>query len=120
MAVEVVTIGETMVAFIPNAHTALRYVQQFSKVVAGAESNVAVGLVKLGHSSGWISKLGNDEFGQFILRELRGEGVDVTSVLISDTHPTGIMFKQFTNVSPMQYRKGSIRTETSTGFRQIT
>lgn len=86
-----------MVAFIPNDHTALRYVNQFTKVVAGAESNVAVGLVKLGHSSGWISKLGNDEFGQFILRELRGEGVDVSSVLISETHPTGIMFKQFTN-----------------------
>lgn len=97
MSVEVVTIGESMVAFIPNNHTALRYVNQFTKVVAGAESNVAVGLVKLGHSSGWISKLGNDEFGQFILRELRGEGVDVSSVLISDTHPTGIMFKQFTN-----------------------
>ncbi|HKM08126.1 MAG TPA: sugar kinase [Sphaerochaeta sp.] len=97
MSVEVVTIGESMVAFIPNSHTALRYVNQFTKVVAGAESNVAVGLVKLGHSSGWISKLGNDEFGQFILRELRGEGVDVSSVLISDTHPTGIMFKQFTN-----------------------
>lgn len=97
MSVEVVTIGETMVAFIPNAHTALRYVQQFTKVVAGAESNVAVGLTKLGHTSGWVSKLGNDEFGQFILRELRGEGVDVSSVLFSDTHPTGIMFKQFTD-----------------------
>ena len=110
MAVEVVTLGETMVAFIPNAHTALRYVGQFTKVVAGAESNVAVGLVKLGHSTGWISKLGNDEFGQFILRELRGEGVDVSSVLISDTHPTGIMFKQFTNdkdSSVFYYRNNS-------------
>lgn len=110
MAVEVVTIGETMVAFIPNAHTALRYVEQFAKVVAGAESNTSVGLVKLGHSSGWISKLGNDEFGQFILRELRGEGVDVSSVLISDTNPTGIMFKQFTNnkdASVFYYRSNS-------------
>jgi 2-dehydro-3-deoxygluconokinase len=110
MAIEVVTIGETMVAFIPNAHTALRYVEHFTKVVAGAESNVAVGLVKLGHSSGWISKLGNDEFGQFILRELRGEGVDVSSVLISDTNPTGIMFKQFTNdkdSSVFYYRNNS-------------
>lgn len=110
MAVEVVTIGETMVAFIPNAHTALRYVQQFTKVVAGAESNVAVGLVKLGHSSGWMSKLGNDEFGQFILRELRGEGVDVSSVLTSETHPTGIMFKQFSNdkdSSVFYYRNNS-------------
>ena len=95
MAVEVVTIGETMVAFIPHEHTYLRYAQQFGKVVAGAESNVAVGLAKLGHKSGWLSKLGDDEFGQFILRELQGEGVDVSHVLISETNPTGIMFKQF-------------------------
>ena len=95
MAVEVVTIGETMVAFIPHEHTYLRYAQQFGKVIAGAESNVAVGLAKLGHASGWISKLGEDEFGQFILRELQGEGVDVSHVLISETNPTGIMFKQF-------------------------
>ncbi len=47
MAVEVVTIGETMVAFIPHEHTYLRYAQQFGKVIAGAESNVAVGLAKL-------------------------------------------------------------------------
>ncbi|MDT4762778.1 sugar kinase [Sphaerochaeta sp. PS] len=110
MRVEVVTIGETMVAFIPNTHTALRYVEQFAKVVAGAESNVAVGLAKLGHKSGWLSKLGDDEFGQFILRELRGENVDVSSVLISETHPTGIMFKQFSNdkdSSVFYYRSNS-------------
>ncbi len=107
---QVITIGESLVAFLPNAHTKLRYVQQFSKVVVGAESNVAVGLSKLGHPTGWVSKVGSDEFGQFIVRELRAEGVDTSRVLISDEGPSGIMFKQFSANLASQvfyYRKGS-------------
>lgn len=107
---QVITIGETLVAFIPNTHTKLRYVQQFGKVIAGAESNVAVGLAKLGYQVGWISKVGSDEFGACIMRELRAEGVDTSHVIVSDEGPTGIMFKQFSashDSSVFYYRKGS-------------
>ncbi|NBK23395.1 MAG: sugar kinase [Spirochaetia bacterium] len=110
MKSRVVTIGESLVAFIPNAHTKLRYVQQFSKVVVGAESNVAVGLAKLGIESSWVSKVGNDEFGQFIIRELRAEGVDTSQVKLSNDNPTAIMFKQFSanlDSSVFYYRNGS-------------
>jgi 2-dehydro-3-deoxygluconokinase len=106
----VVTLGESLVAFIPNTHTKLRYVQQFGKVVAGAESNVAVGLAKLGIQSGWVSKVGADEFGQFIIRELRAEGVDTSHIMVSEEGPTGLMFKQFSaslESSVFYYRKGS-------------
>lgn len=92
---DLIAIGETMVAFIPQEPGALRYVQQFGKKIAGAESNVAIAAAKLGHASGWISKLGQDEFGEFVLRELRGEGVDTSCVVRTSEHPTGIMFKQF-------------------------
>lgn len=94
---DLVTVGETMVAFIPKEQGFLRYVQSFGKKAAGAESNVAIGIAKLGHSSGWISKLGKDEFGEYILRELRGEGVDTSRVIRSGENPTGLMFKQFNN-----------------------
>jgi 2-dehydro-3-deoxygluconokinase len=107
---EVITIGESLVAFIPNSHMKLRYVDSFTKVVVGAELNVAVGLSKLGHRSGWISKLGNDEFGAFVLRELRAEGVDTGEVSICDNLPTAIMFKQFSNdeeSSVFYYRSNS-------------
>lgn len=107
---DLVTIGETMVVFIPRESGYLRYVSEFTKKTAGAESNVAIGLAKLGHSSGWISKIGNDEFGEFLLRELRGEGVDTSRVLRSDTNPTGLMFKQFRSggeTSVFYYRRDS-------------
>lgn len=91
---DLITLGETMVAFTPNTTGPLRYVQNYGMRIAGAESNVAIGVSKLGVSTGWISKLGNDEFGKFILNSTRAEGVDCSKVIFDDEHKTGIMFKE--------------------------
>lgn len=104
------TIGESLVALIPDRHTKLRYVQSFTKTVAGAESNVAVGLAKLGHRASWLSKVGDDELGHYVVRELRAEGVDTSAVLFDPDHPTGLMIKEFSpslESSVHYYRAGS-------------
>ncbi|MCB2361348.1 PfkB family carbohydrate kinase [Clostridium estertheticum] len=75
---DVVTFGESMVLFGPDSFGPLRYVQNFNKSIAGAESNVSIALAKLGHRVGWFSKLGDDEFGRYIQSTIRGEGVDVS------------------------------------------
>ncbi len=108
--VEVITLGETMVMFSPEQNGPLRYVQRFQKRIAGSESNVAIGLVRLGHPSGWISRVGNDEFGQFLLREIKGEGVDVSGTKIDSSAPTGLMFKEIQEgreTRVVYYRKDS-------------
>lgn len=107
---EVVTIGETMVGFTPADGAPLAASQTFQRFVGGAESNVAVGVVKLGHSAGWISRVGRDVFGRIILQELEGLGVDTSHVAVSDTEPTGIYFKDRSHVSDrtvVYYRTGS-------------
>lgn len=91
---QLITIGETMAAFTPNAPGPLRYVQGFGVRTAGAESNVAVGLAKLGIDAAWVSRLGTDEFGCFIRNQLRAEGVDCTHVTFDPDHRTGVMFKE--------------------------
>lgn len=91
---ELLTIGETMVSFAPDAIGPLRYVQAYGTRTAGAESNVALGVRKLGHSAAWISKLGDDEMGKYILNNVRSEGVDCSGVRIDAQHRTGIMLKQ--------------------------
>ena len=78
---QLITIGETMAAFTPDSVGALRYVQNFGIRTAGAESNVAVGLAKLGLEAAWVSRLGTDEFGCFIRNQLRAEGVDCSRVI---------------------------------------
>src|SRR5688500_8012867 len=91
---DVVTLGESMVLFVPQRHGLLRNASSFEKSVAGAESNLAVGMARLGHRVGWMSRLGTDEFGEAILAFLRAEGVDVSAVVRDDDAPTAVFFKE--------------------------
>ncbi len=90
---DLITFGETMVLFSPLSEGPLQYVYHFEKRFAGAESNVAIATVRLGHSAGWISRLGDDDFGRYILCGLRGEGVDTSQVRLSAAQPTGVFFR---------------------------
>jgi 2-dehydro-3-deoxygluconokinase len=78
--------------------------------IAGSESNVAIGVARLGHDAAWMSAVGNDEPGRLIQRTLRAENVDTTYLRFSDDSFTGfIAFDQpshdITRVS--YHRRGS-------------
>jgi len=105
---DVVTFGETMAAL--RSGGPLRLGGNMSLSVAGAESNVAIGLARLGHRTAWIGRVGDDEFGALILRTLRAENVDVTGALVDTSRPTGlIVFEQrLSDVTRvLYYRTGS-------------
>lgn len=77
--------------------------------IGGAESNVAIGLRRLGVSSTWLSALGSDSFGKVIRDTLESEGVHVHAETDPERH-TGLMFKTpVTNADPdvQYYRAGS-------------
>lgn len=107
---EIITLGETMVSFTPQEHTSLAYGPALNMRIAGAESNTAIGLCRMGHSAAFVSRIGTDSLGRFVLRSIRAEGVD-TSLIIKDTeHPTGIMFKEprlHAETAVYYYRTGS-------------
>ncbi|MDK2902546.1 MAG: 2-dehydro-3-deoxygluconokinase [Clostridiales bacterium] len=107
---ELVTLGETMAVFNPASSGPLQYIVDFKRLIGGAESNVAIGVSRLGHSAGWISRLGDDPFGRFINNFIRGEGVDTSRVVFDEMHPTGVYFKEIKaggDVTVYYYRKGS-------------
>jgi len=107
---ELVTLGETMAVFNPASSGPLQYISDYKRLIGGAESNVAIGVSRLGHSSGWISRLGSDPFGRFVNNFIRGEGVDTSKVIFDDEYPTGIYFKEIKatgDVTVFYYRKGS-------------
>lgn len=107
---EVITFGESMVLFSPLDKGPLRHIHNFKKSIAGAESNVAVALARLGHNVGWFSKVGDDEFGRYIQFMVRGEGVDVSRLKVDENYQTGLLFKElFEHVNPnvYYYRKDS-------------
>ncbi|MCW7984164.1 sugar kinase [Streptomyces platensis subsp. clarensis] len=59
--------------------------------IAGAESNVAIGLARLGHDVRWAGAVGEDEAGQRVLRTLRAEGVGVSGASTDPGAPTGLL-----------------------------
>lgn len=83
------TMGETMMSL--RASSALGPTTTWTTHVAGAESNVAIGLSRLGHRVAWASRVGDDDYGRLVVRQVRGEGVDVTGVEVDPDHPTGFM-----------------------------
>lgn len=92
-ALDVITLGETMVSFAAHEAGPLDAAATFTKIVAGAESNVGVGLARLGLKVAWVSRLGDDSFGRYIRRSLEAEGIDCAAVATDTTRPTGFMLK---------------------------
>ncbi|TAK22859.1 MAG: sugar kinase [Chloroflexota bacterium] len=113
---DVVTFGETMVLLAAVESGPLRFANTFTRHAAGTESNVAIGLARLGHSAAWFSRLGDDEFGQHITTVVRGEGVDTSHVIVDPDAPTGIVFKEKRELGARKviyYRRGSAASRLS-------
>jgi 2-dehydro-3-deoxygluconokinase len=105
---DVVTIGETMAAI--RGAGPLRLGGALHLSIAGAESNVAIGLARLGHRAAWAGRVGDDEFGELVLRTLRAENVDVSGAGVDPRRPTGLLFLERRTADIMRvqyYRAGS-------------
>jgi 2-dehydro-3-deoxygluconokinase len=114
---DVITIGEAMAMFVATHTGDLSEVDHFMKRVAGAELNVATGLARLGLKVGWVSRVGNDSFGQFVLDTLKKEGIETAGVTIDDRYPTGFQLKSKvtdgTDPIVEYFRKGSAASHLS-------
>ncbi|MCA0972156.1 sugar kinase [Halobacillus litoralis] len=91
---DVITIGDAMITFNPSHKGPLRFSSSFERSAGGAEFNFAIGSARLGLRTGWISRLGHDEFGKYIRNFARGEGVDLTGVELLDQYSTSLNFKE--------------------------
>lgn len=113
---DVVTLGETMVSLRTSTPLRLGGVLQMS--MAGSESNIAIGLARLGHSVRWGGRVGDDEVGTYLLRTLRAESVLVDTVSIDPDRATGLMLaeRRINDLSRVSYYRsnsaGSALSET--------
>jgi 2-dehydro-3-deoxygluconokinase len=92
-APEVITFGEAMAMFVADRPGSLDEIGGYTRALAGAETNVATGLARLGHAPGWIGRVGDDPFGRFIHTALSGTGIDTQHVSIDREAPTGFQLK---------------------------
>ncbi len=90
---DAVVFGEAMAMFMADDPLPLAEANRYTRAVAGAEVNVAVGLSRLGYRVGWMSRLGTDPLGKYLLNTIQQAGPDTTRVLFDSVHPTGFQLK---------------------------
>jgi 2-dehydro-3-deoxygluconokinase len=86
-----VTAGETMGLIVQSEPGSPRDGEPMTFRMAGSESNVAIGIRRLGVAATWIGRVGADPSGELIQRELRAE--DVRAIVTTDPAPTGLMIR---------------------------
>lgn len=89
---DLLTAGEAMAVASPDPPRPLREGPHLSLTVAGAEANVAAYLGRLGHQVGFVSRIGEDPFGELISSFLAGSGVSCF-LEVRPEAPTGVYFK---------------------------
>ena len=114
---DVITLGEALVVFAACEAGALDRVFQFSKHAAGAETNVATGLARMGLHAAWASLLGDDSLGQYLLFHMQSQGIDCTHVDVMAGGKSAFMFKtrQDDGADPITeyHRRGSAASQFS-------
>ena len=88
-----VTLGETMGMFRAERIGSVAHERDFTLGVGGAESNVAIGVARLGGDATWIGRVGADGIGELVTRELLAERVDARAIVDAEAR-TGLMVKE--------------------------
>ncbi|MDI6807323.1 MAG: carbohydrate kinase [Candidatus Aenigmarchaeota archaeon] len=92
MSMQVCCMGELIVDMIASESGRLERVSGFLKNFGGAPANTAIGLAKLGVKVGYIGKVGNDPFGDFLVKTLQENGVDVSGIVKDEQARTTLAF----------------------------
>jgi 2-dehydro-3-deoxygluconokinase len=104
-AFDVLGFGETMLSVVA-VDGPLDRAEEFRATHGGAESNVCVGLARLGLRTAWVSALGDDPPGDRVVNALEAEGVDLRWVRRDPERQTGLMLRD-THGAVRYYRAGS-------------
>jgi 2-dehydro-3-deoxygluconokinase len=95
MASEVITLGEAMVRLSPAGFARLEQARTLEVQVGGAELNTAVGLVRLGRSAAWVSRLTANPLGRLLANRVREAGVGTEHLVWTPDDRVGLYFVEF-------------------------
>jgi len=91
---KIVCFGEVLIDFLAQPQIQHDAPRQFLQFAGGAPANVAVAAAKLGANAYFAGMVGEDMFGDFLIQELRGNGVATDFIVRTDAAKTALAFVQ--------------------------
>lgn len=100
-AIDILCVGEVLVDFIGH-QTGLKIndTRDYHRYLGGSPANVAMNASRLGLKSVMIATVGNDGFGEYILKKLNNIGVITKNIKQVEDKPTSVIFVSRTDGTP--------------------
>lgn len=112
----IIALGELLVDFIPeNPDMRIADAGSVLKTASGSAGIFACAAARLGASSAFIGKVGRDSLSRMVTDAIRGQGVDVSRLTVSDEGQIGLAFLEYTESGRnyQYYRKNSVGSRLS-------
>ena len=108
---DLIAVGRIAIDFNPlDYFKTLAGSQQYRKYLGGSPANVAVGLARLGKKVGFIARVSDDRFGDYVVDFFKDEGIDVSHIKRAEHgEKLGLTFTEIlspTESSILMYREG--------------
>ncbi len=109
---DIVLTGRIAIDFNPtDMNRPLSESEHFNKYLGGSPANIAVGMARLGKKAGFLARVSDDQFGDFVTGFFRKEGIDVSHVRRCENgEKLGLTFTEIlspTQSSILMYREGA-------------
>ena len=109
--IDIIPVGRIAIDFNPNDYyMPLSQSTTFTKYLGGSPANIAVGMARLGHNVGFLAKISDDAFGDFVQSFFEQEGIDTSHVTrCTQGESLGLTFTEIlspTQSSILMYREG--------------
>lgn len=79
---DIITIGESLIEL--SSENSLAYTDNFQKYYGGDTLCTAIAAQRLGSKTGYITRVGNDPFREFLMDSWQSEGLDISQVKLID------------------------------------
>lgn len=95
---QLICVGEILIDFLPGNEAGT-----YIRMPGGAPANVAVAAARLGVSTGFCGRVGNDDFGRFLIDTLEGNNVAVLCREPVDVAATTMAFVSLTDTGERSF-----------------
>ncbi|MDC8002991.1 carbohydrate kinase [Aureisphaera galaxeae] len=99
--IDILSIGETLIDFIgTQVEKPIKETKDYHRYLGGSPTNVAMNMARLGLNVKMVATVGNDGFGDYILKRFREVDIDTSDVREIDGIPSTVIFVNRTTGTP--------------------
>ncbi|MFZ4678662.1 MAG: carbohydrate kinase family protein [Flavobacterium sp.] len=100
-SIDIICIGEVLIDFIGHeVNTSINRTKDYHRFLGGSPTNVAVNASRLGLNAVLVASCGQDGLGDYVIRKLKANHINISCVGKSEAAPTSVIFVSKSTETP--------------------